>query len=362
MKGIEFVLDSETINVNEKNFADSMQKLEKALRPGIIMFVQNYNKDDFGSLTIPRKHYDTKIFSYGDTLDGKILMDADKKNKVYITLDDVNKKAFGSFYNINYLPKDQTADIQIILPAFWTGTAYNEGTFSPAGGTSWSTFHWAGTEKVIIGDKLLELFPEAVNALKFVQDAQHFELHQTYSRPNHYIFKKDDTTHLSKDYDLTRLKKDIHKLPDIIEGDDWETKSRLMDIKNGITLMQKESREEIFCEMNCIQAVLNLLHGPVYEKNGLKVRLEVSQVGRDRNAVQSLRSQGYPVGSEDYIIKDLNMAEIRKSDDDTCVAFLKVGKRLRQGEMYILPAKGMDTIVEKAFSKEHVKTYYPHGL
>jgi len=346
--GIELITDSETIAVDEKNFSESLQKLENALKSGELVYIQNYRGDDLSSIGIDRHSTITLFFSDGKK-EGKFLMKKGQKNYSYIHSSNNNLESYKIITQFN----DNVLDnIKITMPHGWTNEQYNEGTFSPAGGTSWISRHSAGTDKIIVGNKLIEMFPEAIAALKFAQDAEHFILPSPYAQNNHVIFKEGDNIHRN-DYNIAEIKKDFEKLPDIISS--YEDKRKYLDLRKKITVGQEDMRKSETHEIACVNAVLNLLEQPVQDSSKFISHLEAVEVGLYTHGVESIRKQGFPVDSKDYIIKELQ-------HPSRTIAFVKVGMGSYYGETFVLPAKNMDAIVIYALSKENIKTYYPQGL
>jgi len=351
MGSIELLLDSEKIAIDEKNFSESMAKIDKALTPGVLVMIQNHTLNDVGGFS-NRNGYNTTalFFSEGNIKEEKFDIQKGKENYTYINLNELNNP---DSYQIVNNGRDSILDyVNIIIPHSWLGTAFNEGTFSRSGGTSWTTRHAKGTRKIIIGDSLLEQFPDAVNALKFARDAQYFRLNGAYSHQNNLIMKNGDNVH-NNSYNITDLKKEFSTLPDKIVTN--EEKLKYLKLRKKITIAQENSRDEETHEIACVRAALNLLYEPSRDSTKNNNVLQAIELGLFRNGVEAYQEKGYPVDKKDYIIKEIQ-------HPNRTIAFVKTGKGIAYGDMYILPAKNMEDIVKAAFSVEHVKKYYPYGF
>ncbi len=306
--GIELVTAEGKTDVTEENFADSMQKLENMLKPGMPVLIRNYTH--FNVFSQP-KHAREMLFFYGGELkwqgkrQGELTVQKGKRNFVVTFVNGASPEKYQIARSIYKKPTESFG-----VPHRWEEEVYNEGTFSPAGPSIWTTVHRAGTESIVVGDALNDRFPNAIRALRFAGDAVYFKLNGFYSGPN-----------------------------------------IITEIGASATSEQGEQRDSLTRRMACLNAVMNLLKESerIVDPHHDNWRfMEAAQVGWYASTIQDELTAGYPVDKEDYCLG---------------VAFVKVEKGIFPGEAYILPAREkMDELVELAFSEEMVRKHYPHGL
>ena len=98
-------------------------------------------------------------------------------------------------------------------------------------------------------------------------------------------------------------------------------------------------------------AVLSLLREAKYEFiSGVSFNAE--QFGTFSTGSESWRKHGHPVCDTDYLI----------SQGNTVYAYVKTGCGFNGGATYILPTSKDEDLVERAFSDDFVKNYYPAGF
>lgn len=172
-----------------------------------------------------------------------------------------------------------------------------------------------------LGKAINEDFSSAINALSFARDAVYFSLPMFYSRPHYLVSDKN---------------KNESKL-------DKQT-SNFSCLKASMNLLEQVAKKDI----EGVDKILNK------KTKGTNNHFRAIQVGPVREKRQ--REKGVPLDSSDFIIGELGYPE-------RVLGFVKVGKGSGWGQTYILPiSEKRDALVEKAFSKENIKKFYPYGI
>lgn len=314
---IKLTIGTEQSEINEQNLQTSLETIAAQLTPGTPVMLQNYSSSDLG-LTRGKHIHNILFISDGHLHPhGTFSHQKGKRNFAFITSGYTNFQEYQIVHH--WQEKLELDHNRLTIPHDWTKEQFNEGTFSRSGPERWLSSHSAGTEEIIVGEKLLEKFPDAINSLKFAQEAINFKLNPFYS-------------HLS--YITTQI------------GD-----------KSGSTGMAQQSlRERQSCDLACLKAVANLIGEAHQELSEFSFGgLSTDQLGWYREGGKYLRAKGIPVDDKDYHIHEI-------SHPRRNLAYVKVGKGLIFGETYILPARNMDKIVESAFTEERIKKHYPYGM
>ncbi len=305
--GIELLIAEDKSEITKENFADSVEQIRGALKPGMPVMVHNYSRS---SLNYTRGNEARVLFFSGGSLDdnGKFNMQEDT-NSFYVDM--------GKEDNSSYMIK-QASDglVGMGLPNIWTQEQYNEGTFSPEGPSRWTSTHESGTRRVLIGEHLAQEFPDAFNALRFAVNSTHFYLPIPYARQKYLITDIGERT--GEDFEKDKL---THRI------------ARIRGIMNLLELAIDQTKE--FTD---------------------PFPLSASQVGWYRNGVEYFREQGYPVNAEDYLIN-----KGVKPSKERNIVFIKTEGTLQYGEMYILPYGERKSLVELAVSDGVVGKIYPAG-
>jgi hypothetical protein len=287
--------------INKDNFAESMQNLRDILLPGMPIMIRQYDQHQ---LSI---HSETVLFYSGGNLSDEGIFDI-QKGKINFPYLHVDKEKPTSYWVYRQNEKDLDK-FKLCIPETWTGTTYNENTFSPRGPSTELTFGGSGTEEVVIGKNLSRQFPDAVYALKFVGDAVPFRLDSFYSQEYQSIIEKEKIT----DEQKRRLAKRI-------------TLGACMNLI-------KEAAQEI--------------------KTDLIGGIVARQVESYIDGTEGFRKDSYPIDGKDYIIQEMPHPCRR-------VAFVKTEN---VGGACILPFnRKMKNIVELAFSEDMIRKYYPYGM
>ena len=160
-------------------------------------------------------------------------------------------------------------------------------------------------DSISMGDISERLYSDALDALHFARDAVYFNLDPFYFSSHPMVRRIDDS----------------------------KTK-------------MSEAREFV-----CLSAVLSLLHDAKHKHNG-GVSFVANQLGTFSTGSESWQKHGHPVCDTDYLIQQGN----------TVYAYVKTGCGFNGGATYILPTSKDEDLVERAFSDDFVKNYYPAGF
>jgi len=313
---IKLTISTEVREINEQNFQTSLETIAAQLTPGTPVMLQNYSSSDLGLTR--GKHIHNILFISDGYLHphGTFSHQKGKRNFAFITS---GYKHFQEYQIVHHWQEQLELDNnRLTIPHDWTREQYNEGTFSRSGPELWLSSHSAGTEEIIIGDQLKDRFPEAIDALKFTQDAIHFTLHPFYSHLGYLTTKIGDKS--------------------TPEGN-----------------LKKDAREREARDLACLKAVVNLIAEANYEQSDRTFNhVHADQLGWYHEGGKYLRAKGVPVNDTDYLVREIMHPQRN-------LAFVKLSKGMTVGETYILPASKMDQIVESAFTEERIKKYYPYG-
>lgn len=313
---IKVVHDKGEFEVAKKDFKESMKRLEGLLEPGIPMMVEEKSWTD---LSMGYRGTDRHLFfSDGKILDGNKLVSRNgKRNRAFAMCSGENNN-FQSYQLVTRTdPNLESAKLSV--PSFWTMKQFNEGTFSPAGPVEWESCHSGGTSLVMIGKKVEEQFSEALDAVRFVEKGIAFELNPFYSMPGYLI-----TTN-----GLNREENDLRE----------REASKLVGVAAVKKLAEQASRE--LCDKKKMERPYEALLS--------------TQLGWWRSGSKPSRDDGYPVNDRDYLLYELSHPGRR-------VAFVKVGEGICYGNIFVLPCKGAERVVDLALSKEFVREYFPVGI
>lgn len=299
-------------SVDEGSFRGFLRDISRKLKSGMPVMFLNYSQNNICGRNRYAQRY--LFFSDGElSSDGVFGVEQGNRNFNYLTINENNPDS----YQLVKHWKGQLDNHPISVPRNWTVNQYNEETFSPAGGSSWISNHSGGTEEVIVGKWLEKKFPSAITALRFARDAVFFHLPQVYSMQNYLITETGD-----KD---TRNEN---------EGQRTKQTSRVA----------------------CVRACLNLLNEAERELEGYHGGLVARQAGWYNGGAKEIRDRlGYPVDDSDFVVGQI-------SHPSKTLAFVKCEGVFQYGDIYILPTKKNQGLVEHAFSKKKVKRFYPHGL
>jgi hypothetical protein len=352
---MELITDNDKIEITKDNFDKILKNIETIIQSKTPVLIEEFELNDVGGFSSPLPHVTSTLF-YADKFicnpkdnsenKNKFTMSPGKRNTCYSTIRHKDESHY-VVKNINEI----LTNIKIEIPSTWLGTAYNEGTFSRAGGTSWTTRHGSGTNKIIIGQKALDKFPNATDTLNFAQDAIHFRLPRAYTRHFNRIMKKGDQRIYS--LDLTKIRDELNKIPKDITTEYLRLrKNELIDLFALPESHPESRRRRESIEMTCINAVLTLMDEPMYKQNKFHTDLEAIEVKCYKNIVEVYKSKNCPINNNDYLIKEI-------MHPNRTLAIVKANSGIAVGEMYILPFNNTDKLLEEAFSKEHIAKYYP---
>ena len=159
MGGIKVITNKEEFEVGKENLESSVKRIQKHLRLGTPVMVESwsYSSLAFASGHRTRRHL---FFSDGRRLvDGKFSVKKGKFSGAYA--DCRGKDNMFELYTLTSTGEYKSFSIankieatQITTPHNWTAPQYNEGTFSPAGGISWTSRHGSGTSTIMLWDKV----------------------------------------------------------------------------------------------------------------------------------------------------------------------------------------------------------------
>ncbi|MBW2990214.1 hypothetical protein KY348_00755, partial [Candidatus Woesearchaeota archaeon] len=271
MGGIKVIANKEEFEITKENLESSVKRLQTHLKKGTPVMVESWSYSSliFGGGHKTKRHL---FFSNGRKIEDDTF--SVKKGKFSGAYADCRGKdnmfesytltSIGGDNSINVSNKIKSAIIT--LPHNWTMPQYNEGTFSPAGGISWTSRHGAGTSKIMLGDKVRELFPKALNAVRFVQDGATFDLDVWYSMPGYLVTSKE--------------------IPKEEEG------NRIFESK--------------LSRFASLQAAFRLIKQAGWELKTCSSSLHVRQIGFFQDGVEYYRDElGYPVDEDDYVVDDM---------------------------------------------------------
>lgn len=283
-------------------FLTSLDQVVSSLTPGIPVMLHTYRVNDMISRSDSRKIF----FSDGtfDRTRGIFGMQQGKRNYAVVEVGED-----GTVYRVvgGSSPYDS---VQVNTPNFWMSHDFNEGTFSPSGGSTITSFHETGTPEIAIGQEVIDRFPEAVHALRFGSDALYFELPSTYAMPGYLITNIGDSRDVAEE---------------------------------RMSAMSKIAR---------VHASMALLSGASAEGIEPVNWLSATQVGHFRDGVKRFRERGFPVAAEDYLLREPHYPQRN-------IAIVKP-QGILYGSTFILPYRDeLGPVVEAAFSPERVKKMYP---
>lgn len=295
--------------ITKENLNVSLKKLELILSKGTPVMFSNYFCADIDNRNRTQSYL---FYSDGNvSLDGVFNIEKGKRNFSYLVVEEENPNS----YQLIHYWQNELQNNKVSFPHVSKQNHYNENTFSRSGPSSWQTYEDRGTSQIIVGDILLEKFPEAINALNFAKDAVYFKLNSFYSNQNSLIRSNGD-----------------------------------YKIKN-----QEGLRDAQTSQIALVRASLNLLNEARKTFNEYS-SIQANQLGEYRDgSVQDFRKIGYPVNLEDYLIQEI-------SHPHRNIALVKTNSVFQSGETYILPFKGMNRVVGLAFCEEMIKKNYPHGI
>ena len=313
---IELELQDKKIDINGKNYSEVMQTIDNIIEPGTPVLLQNFSWSGMGS-GIPGKITKKILFLSGGHLSsqGVFNLEKGKKHHIYININiNINSNNQEDYRIVKCHNHGSLDQHKLKIPHSWTRDQHNEGTFSPAPPQNWKSSHKAGTEKLIIGDQLIEQYSDALFSLMFSRDAIKFNLNPFYGQPFYLVTEKDIN-------------------------------------QNG-----EEKRKDIATRGVNLTACMNLIKKANKEINDYWDAITASQIGYFNEGVKRFREQKFPVDEKDYLIKEL-------SHPRRTLGFIKINQGVIRGENYILPLnEKMEELTELAFSDEFVKKFYPYGF
>ena len=222
------------------------------------------------------------------------------RNNCYLMLDCEN-------YTIVNQDSDKLGNDKLSVPIKWTMEhicEYSSSTYSS--GIKWNSLTDKGIEEIIVGDILNKQYFEAINSLKFARDAVYFKLGVSY----------------------------------------FDSISRVNQIDESKTKLYEAKK------LTCLNAAMSLLDEAKKEQHILgNHNVQATQIGCYSTGAQSFQNNGRPVGDTDYLIHRGGKR----------FAIVKIGGGPNVREMYILPYKGEESLVECAFSNDMIKKHYPDG-
>ena len=206
-----------------------------------------------------------------------------------------------------------------VKPYSYNNRQYNEGTFSPAGGTSWMTFSDGGTTRILTGKTVEKDFGSELRAIRFAEEGFVFDIPPFYSMPGYLITQK------------------------------------------GVKEDEKNARKSELSSIICVTATRNLLAKATWELNakrengkGMNHDLTVAQIGWWKRGYEMFVKEGYPVNDEDYAINEL-------SHPSRLVGFVKVSRGGLYGRTFVYPTPFARPFFELAYSDEFISRYFPEG-
>ncbi|MFA5856302.1 MAG: hypothetical protein WC867_03025 [Candidatus Pacearchaeota archaeon] len=307
--GIKVIHDNCEFEIEKENFKESINHLERILENGIPVMVEEKNWTDlhFGYRGTDRHLF----FSDGNIIDNRLFSRNGSRNRVYAY-------CFGESNNFQtyQLAISLKESAKLSLPKSWTRKQYNEGTFSPAGPVEWVSHHKGGTSMILLGKKVEEKYKEALDAIRFIEKGFSFVLDSIYSMPGHLVTSIGQSNN-------DREKKESEY-------------SKVAGLSSVRSLIEKSSRK-LFQE-NIIESPMDILNA--------------TQLGYWNSGSEHYRNDGYPVNDSDYLLHEIKYPHNR-------VAFVKVGKGSCYSNIFVLPYKGFENIVELALSEEFSKKYFP---
>lgn len=206
---------------------------------------------------------------------------------------------------------------KVVKPYNGTQQHYNEGTFSPAGGVSWTTVYSGGTTRILIGKPVEDEFGRELRAINFVERGLSFDLPTFYSMPGYLIKQKG-----KNDAEERKLERDA---------------SELVCVSASRRLV-----EEAALKLNSRRR----------SKHGINTELTATQVGWWKAGCKMFVDNGYPIDDEDYALNEL-------SHPGRLVGFVKVLKGGLYGRTFVYPTKVARETFELAFSDKFVEKHFP---
>lgn len=202
---------------------------------------------------------------------------------------------------------------KVIAPYNSSQTRFNEGTFSPAGGVSWTEYHWGGPVSISIGKTVKEKCAPEIRAIEFAEKAYVLKIPFLYSSPGSLVRQAGKTDDEKRKFEIES--------------------ARLSEVSAAKSLVELANR-----------TLRNNNPCPDMHRD-----LQVVQVGYYHSGEKMFTEKGYPVSKEDYAINEL-------SHPGRLVGFVKVG---RSNGTLIYSTDWAKNVMDLAFSKEFVKRYFP---
>lgn len=313
----KIISDSEEFEISEHTesaFLESMKKLEELLKPDTPVMVEKRTWEDNKTGDSVTK---TLLFSDGKLHPENKLMPRNLgRNRVFAQIYGENNQSEDYRLVSCWLPEQDAA---VLFPSrSWRALEENDGTFSPSGYTSWTSFHSARISQVMLGDKAREAFPKTLDAIKFAETSHHFTLHGFYSMPRYLV--------------------------------------RLIGKKDEDSRKRDSEASKLAC-VSAVRVLVEQAGKTKWKKLGLERpydTLHIDQIGWWKTGVENARKQSYPVEDEDFLIYELSHPSRR-------VCFVKTGRGCGYGDTYVLPCKESSGVVDFALSDKFVKEYFPFG-
>lgn len=194
---------------------------------------------------------------------------------------------------------------------YWFSNEYNECTFSSGGGERWIEDHSSGISGLVIGDSLLEKYPEAINALKFVRDAIRVDV--PFSRLSGTIYLAGETLPQS---DTRRQEEDKHAAISYVMA------------MLGLVYERNKHRSSRFMEARELKC---WIEPRIKELDVRKARTNITdeEYEEKKRAIMEKALGIYPLVPDDFAIVS----------GSGVIAYVKAGKGCLRGETYVLPVK-----------------------
>ncbi len=311
--------------VTAENFSESLEKIANALTPGTpVMFDRHTMTTRSGPFPA---HTLKKYLFYSDgtiTSDGEFRFQKGKRTDVYTMI-------FGNENPEHYL-----------LHTFSKDCTLPEGILLPHSDTESGALEGRGTNEIIIGDSLRSKYRREMAAMDFARNAINVIIDDNYVTfapiyHTHEKFKgpREMFESLRKKFDGSRQ--------------EFEAVSK----KFNSFKEEFEKFENNFNEYALITAARNLLsQARIVDKQSAE--MEIVPFERYTPNSQKNLADKYSCDVDDFVIRGQDGTGTK-----TDIAMIKIAHRLLPGQLFVLPAQGLDGFVESAFSEKAIAAYYP---
>lgn len=305
--------------VDNDDEAEAREMIAQNLKPGVPLFFETFKTiGRLGSRRIQRKAH---IFLSDGTMDqlGRFgVQDGRYGTRSHVTYSGDKMEIFNSSnvtyesFRVPYSTKPQPV--------------YNEGTFSPGGMYLWGYTEGSsqGCSKLIIGEKVTKMYPEAVGSVEFVRDSVHFHHPDFYSANRPVVFSQGAPKLLSPEADKIR----------------HETSK-----KEGLA----------FATAMLIEAITELDAADLDRRPGstrapFQRHVALRQARKYRDGINGFVSDdGYLIMPDDYVIYEGCYPDRR-------IGYFKLDPFQ---DVFFLPYKGFKNAAKLASSIDYIKKFYP---